>query len=97
MANIDDGGSISPQWAYDENGIPVQTTGGVSVRDHFASAALMSMGTWIPEYDQKGNRLFGSHGSGILNLFDPQIMRARAEWAYAQADAMIAARKTDNG
>lgn len=43
MSKIDDGGSISPQWAYDKNGVPVQTTGGIAVRDHFASCALMGL------------------------------------------------------
>lgn len=49
------------------------------LRDHFAGKALVSMGTWMP--------------TGFSNLNDGEACRKRAEWAYAQADAMIAARK----
>lgn len=50
------------------------------LRDMFAGQALLSIGTWMPS----GNS---------ADLTKPENLKARAEWAFAQADAMIAARK----
>ena len=54
---------------------------GMTLRDLFAGQALVGVGTWMP----------ASHLSGNLTL--PTNLKLRAEWAYAQADAMLAARK----
>jgi hypothetical protein len=51
------------------------------LRDTFAINALIGIGTWMPMPDQ-----------GIPSLTTEASLRARAEWAYRQADAMIAAR-----
>lgn len=56
------------------------TVDSLSLRDAFAIATLTGLGTWMP------------NGYGNLNTTDSQ--KARAEFAYAQADAMLAARKT---
>jgi hypothetical protein len=63
-------------WAFPTRHTP-QHSSGMTLRDYFAGQALVAMGTWAP-----GN-----------SLSDPEKVRqARAEWAYAQADAMLAAR-----
>ena len=55
-------------------------TSGMSLRDWFAGQALVGMGTWMPNV-----------GTGLLQ--HPDTLRTRAEWAYAQADAMLTARE----
>ncbi|MDQ0132630.1 hypothetical protein J2T08_000531 [Neorhizobium galegae] len=55
---------------------------GMSLRDWFAGQALVAMGTWMPV-----------PASGYPNLLQIETQTARALCAYAQADAMIAARK----
>lgn len=54
-----------------------------ALRDTFATNALIGIGTWMPMPD-----------SGIPSLVTDASLKARAEWAYRQADAMIAARGT---
>lgn len=63
-------------------GPPSEFATGMSLRDHFATNALIGIGTWMPMPDH-----------GIPSLTTEASLRARAEWAYRQADAMIAARK----
>jgi len=53
---------------------------GMSLRDWFAGQALAGIGTWVPTPDI------------TARLVDARICAQRAEWAYAQADAMLAAR-----
>lgn len=48
-----------------------------ALRDQFAMAALTGMGTWMP------------YSSRALDLTSADAMKARAEWAYLQADAML--------
>lgn len=48
-----------------------------SLRDDFAMVALIGIGTWMP-------------GSQLKDLNHPDTLRSRAEYVYAQADAMIA-------
>lgn len=55
---------------------------GMTLRDWFAGQALVAMGTWMPV-----------PASGYPNLLQIETQTARALCAYAQADAMIAARK----
>ena len=50
---------------------------GMSLRDWFAGQALAGMGVWTPT----------THVGGNLSL--PTNLKARAEWAYSQADAML--------
>ena len=51
----------------------------MNLRDYFAAQALAGVGTWIPS--DAGGHLGMSHA-----------LKARAEWAYRQADALLAAR-----
>lgn len=54
--------------------------GGLTIRDWFAGQALVAMGTWCPSVGKR----------------DPspaEIRKARAYYAYAQADALLSARK----
>ena len=55
----------------------------MSLRDAFAKAAMQGMGTWTPP----------STSETSVWLWQPDAMKARAEWAYAQADAMLDGRK----
>lgn len=55
---------------------------GMSLRDQFAGQALAAIGTWAP------------NSPAGFNLNDSEVRRERALWAYAQADAMLAARAT---
>lgn len=48
---------------------------GMSLRDYFAGQALSGMGSWAPQR--------------FTNLNHEDTIRARAEWAYQQADAML--------
>ena len=52
---------------------------GMTLRDWFAGQALAGMGTWMPQ--------------GYTNLNADGAAQARAEWAYNQADALLAARQ----
>jgi hypothetical protein len=58
----------------------------IRLRDEFAMVALQSIGTWMPTTDQY---------SPEADLKTRQAMKARAEWAYRQADAMMEARQLD--
>ena len=51
---------------------------GMSLRDYFAAQALVSMGMWCP---------------GATWPEPEEARRLRAQWSYAQADAMLEARK----
>lgn len=55
---------------------------GLTARDWFASQALAGIGTWMP---------VPSHGTPSLHSVE--TLKARAEYAYKQADAMLEARK----
>lgn len=54
---------------------------GMSLRDYYAGQALAGMGTWWPN-TPPGQMLHEAQ----------DIQRVRAEYAYAQADAMLEAR-----
>lgn len=56
-----------------------------ALRDEFAIAALISMGTWVP------NRPDGTYPND-----GDEVLRLKAEWAYALSDAMMKARETTN-
>lgn len=56
---------------------------GMSLRDYIATAVLAGVGTWTP--------LLPTGGGVSLN--SAEAMRARAAWAYAQADAMLTHRE----
>lgn len=58
---------------------------GMSLRDYLAGQALVGMGSWVPWVDDGNNRSVG-------DLNDPRVLQARARWAYAQADALVAER-----
>lgn len=58
-------------------------THGMTLRDYFAAQALASVGTWMP-----------AHGGSDLG--SKAAMKARALWAYEQADAMLAERAKES-
>ena len=63
-----------------------------NLRDWLAGQALAGMGTWSPDFscfDEAGRPVTGDE-------YQRRRMALRARFAYAQADAMLAAR-TDGG
>lgn len=81
MSKIEDGGPAYPFAATDQSNVERQTNG-MSLRDYFAGQALVGIGTWMPVPEV-----------GYPHLTSQKTLKQRSEWAYAQADAMIAARK----
>lgn len=57
----------------------VGASGGMSLRDWFAGQALVAMGTWSPD-------------SAAMAATHKERQKLRAEYAYAQADALLAER-----
>lgn len=55
---------------------------GLTIRDYFAGQALAGMGTWVPTTD--------------AGYMPDDVIAAKADWAYAQADAMLAAREAQS-
>lgn len=53
------------------------------MRDEMAMAALQGIGTWMP---------IPMEDSHLVDLKSSYALKARAEWAYCQADAMFEAR-----
>lgn len=60
---------------------------GMDMRAYIAAKVLAGIGTWTPTYDINGIR----HAGMVEVLYSPDALKARAEWAVAQADALIAA------
>lgn len=80
MSKIEDGGPAFPVPEGNRLSDGSDCNEGMSLRNYFAGQALIGIGTWMP------------NGTSC-DLTDPDAMLARAEWAYAQADAMLKARK----
>lgn len=79
-SKIDNGGPAFARAAAETSICGNYDQEGMSLRDYFAGQALTGMGTWAPlEQAEWSNR--------------DMVQKMRAEWAYEQADAMIAARK----
>lgn len=60
---------------------------GMTLRDWFAGQALAGIGEWMPPADY-GPFNWDSRGD---------VCALKARWAYAQADAMLAARSSTGG
>lgn len=100
-SKIDDGGQAFPHIArtgfYTSQQVgPAQYASvpelapvpGLTKRDYFAAAALIGLGTWTPNTDIS----LGDEPS--RHDMDSVVVR-RARWALAQADALIAASKSE--
>lgn len=57
---------------------------GMTLRDYFAAQALIGIGTWMPVETKAPYH----HQP---DLKSDEVLNARAEWAYRQADAMLRA------
>ena len=97
-ADRKDGGTAFPvMHTIDGNWVPDTRADrmGMSWLDYAAIEALKGIGTWIPDYPE-----FDDAGLRVNNpqskLTDPEAMRARAAWAYAQAQAMLTERKVED-
>lgn len=80
----DDGGPAFPTFANNAHGGLDAVGSGMSLRDWFAGQALAGLGDWTPLEEDLNHPDWTSLRA---------IRRRRAEWAYAQADAMLATRK----
>ena len=86
MADRDDGGPAFPHaW---ENSIQSGSFAGMSQRDYFAGQALSALSGWVPPIDAAEEREYGAFAA---------MSMARARWAYAVADAMLAERAKGGG
>lgn len=74
---INNGGPAYPQNEYSAYE-PYRE--GMSLRDYFAGQVLIAIGNWTP-------------GTDVPSYEFSEMRKRRAEWAYRQADAMLAARK----
>lgn len=80
---VDDGGAAFPEAiAVGPAGDVYFGPSGMSKRDYFAGQALIGLGTWVPCRD-----------NGSYPTERAEILRLKADWAYATADAMLAARQ----
>ena len=91
MSKIEDGGPAFPKPLdpYPNVQGTASLTGAPSMsqRAYVAIKVLAGIGTWTPTYDINGMR----HSGMVEVLYSPDALKARAEWAVAQADALIAA------
>lgn len=78
--HIETGGPAFPEIGNVAYNSDWQSESGMTLRDWFAGQALMGMGTWSPVSAEE------------LSHRDI-VQKMRAEFAYEQADAMIAARE----
>ena len=78
---------INPR-TYDEPAFPRSYShdghNGMWLRDYFAAQALVGIGNWVPGGDYTRDRSTDEQRA--------EMLKRRAEWAYAQADAMLAER-----
>ncbi len=94
MTQKNDGGPAFPfVWFKSPDGmIGTNCTEGMTLLDFFAASVRQSMGTWTPHVPA-----FDSNDQPIINRTMGELLeaerRARAEWCYAEARAMLAARE----
>ncbi len=76
-----DGGPAFPVPTLDEDHNVNGVSNGMTLRDWFAGQTLNGMKMWAPYVPGETD-----------DLTKPETLKRRAEWAYAQADSMLAAR-----
>lgn len=85
MSARDDGGPAFPEpMSEGSSGDLHVSYPGMTLRDYFAGRALVAMDAWTPPVDP-----LITYGSDEWHV---EARKARAEYAYAQADAMLAER-----
>lgn len=82
MTKIKNGGPAfpCPEVRLDDRTGVVQACDGMSLRDWFAGQALVHIANWTPNCDHSDTKSF---------------QKAKAEYAYGLADAMLAAREAE--
>lgn len=89
MDRIKDGGPAFPSGSVDIcDGDAQAYAPGMSLRDWFAVQALIALGDRNPN-------LPGSPASTSSWPLPDELAKRKAQWAYFQADAMLAAREAD--
>lgn len=81
---------VYPGKRFAKNGLWLGDGQGMSLRDYFAIEALKGIGDWTP-WPQGVSSL--QQGDPRIDLRTVEAQRARAAWAYSQADAMLAERE----
>ena len=80
MSKIDDGGAAFPHHETTSTGEPFHDHLGMTLRDYFAAAAIQGCSSYILERSVKS----------------AAVMGLMSHYAFAMADAMLAARKEGN-
>lgn len=88
MARDEGGPAFPAQPIYEHPGgaTSMSSQNGMTLRDYFAGRALVAMDAWTPQIDLDHTISYGSAEWHV------KARQARAEYAYAQADAMLAER-----
>ena len=95
MAKNDGGPAFptDPERGVSHKGDIYRSFMGMTLRDAFAIAVRQSMGNWTPDYQP----VYGAKGilACLPKVGDDSARDRlhRAEWAYAEADAMLKARE----
>lgn len=82
MTDRKDGGPAFPHDSNEDYARKQHIPLGMSLRDWFAGKAMQGIGTWMPP-------------TGDSRLNSAATLKARAEWAFRQADAMLIERDRD--
>jgi hypothetical protein len=95
MNSADNSGAAFPQakeqWDHDGDLVGFGPEGGMTKREVIATQALVGMGMWIPPVDFVDDE--GRPLQPYSQRYQRLLREARAEWAVAHADALLAALK----
>lgn len=92
MSKINDGGPAFPHMMAEGHR---DYASGMTLRDWFAGQARVAMGDWTPPF---GTVWILKNGAEVMAVrtdreYHEAVHKARAEYVWAEADAMLAARE----